>query len=305
MGTGIVSAALGLAGEVALSDALMWTAVGLWLALAAALARRLRREPGAALAGAGEPSSLAAVAATCVVGTRLTVAGVAWAGAALLAAGSLMWAALLGEVLRRRRIPPTGTGFLLAVGTFSLAVLAATLARAEASRFLVALAIAWVAAGLALYAVALARFDLRELLAGEGDHWIAGGAVAIGAFATSRLLAAGEAVRLPGGWHHALAVADVALWLVAAGWLVALVAAELARPRIRWSTLRWATVFPLGMYAAASITVGRAEGIGLAVEFGRAWAWVSLAAWVAAAALATPRAPRGRGRARRRGSEGR
>ena len=63
-----------------------------------------------------------------------------------------------------------------------------------------------------------------------------------------------------------------------------LVAAELARPRLRFDARRWATVFPFGMYAAMAFAVGRVEHHRWAVTFARSWVWVALAVWVVVAA---------------------
>ena len=41
---------------------------------------------------------------------------------------------------------------------------------------------------------------------------------------------------------------------------------------------RWATVFPLGMYAACSFTVGRVTGLTGITSFGQVWTWVAFAA---------------------------
>jgi tellurite resistance protein TehA-like permease len=57
--------------------------------------------------------------------------------------------------------------------------------------------------------------------------------------------------------------------------------------RSSYDPRRWGTVFPLGMYAAMSYAVGRAEGRPAIVTFARDWTWVALAVWalVAAASL--------------------
>ena len=39
---------------------------------------------------------------------------------------------------------------------------------------------------------------------------------------------------------------------------------------------RWATVFPLGMYAACSFAVGQATGITGIDVFARVWTWLAL-----------------------------
>jgi hypothetical protein len=38
---------------------------------------------------------------------------------------------------------------------------------------------------------------------------------------------------------------------------------------------RWATVFPLGMYAACSLATGQVTGITGIADFGQVWTWVA------------------------------
>jgi hypothetical protein len=52
------------------------------------------------------------------------------------------------------------------------------------------------------------------------------------------------------------------VWVAALAWLPALLAGELASPRLRYDERRWSTVFPLGMYAVCSFVVARVDGSG-------------------------------------------
>jgi tellurite resistance protein TehA-like permease len=61
-------------------------------------------------------------------------------------------------------------------------------------------------------------------------------------------------------------------------WLPVLIAGEVAQPRPGYDVRRWATVFPLGMYAACSFTVGQVAGVSGITGFGRVWTWVAFAA---------------------------
>jgi hypothetical protein len=47
-----------------------------------------------------------------------------------------------------------------------------------------------------------------------------------------------------------------------------------------WITGGWATVFPVGMYAAASFSAGLALGASAVTDFARIWVWVSLTVWL-------------------------
>ena len=67
-------------------------------------------------------------------------------------------------------------------------------------------------------------------------------------------------------------------------WLPPLVTAEILKPRLACDVRRWATVFPLGMYAASSITTGQVTGITTITSFGRVWMWVAFTGWLLALA---------------------
>ncbi len=65
--------------------------------------------------------------------------------------------------------------------------------------------------------------------------------------------------------------------------LAVLIAREAARPRLRYDTERWGTVFPLGMYAAASFLTGEVEGIAAVRELAGVLVWIALASFGLAA----------------------
>ena len=66
-------------------------------------------------------------------------------------------------------------------------------------------------------------------------------------------------------------VAALVLWCLAMLWPGPLIAAEALRPRLSYDVQRWATVFPLGMYAACSFAVGQVTGITRIVVSARVW----------------------------------
>jgi tellurite resistance protein TehA-like permease len=68
-----------------------------------------------------------------------------------------------------------------------------------------------------------------------------------------------------------------------------LVVCEVRRPRPRYDVRRWATVFPMGMTAAASIAVAQAEGLPAVAVVGQVLLWPALAAWSLTAAGAARR----------------
>jgi tellurite resistance protein TehA-like permease len=277
MGTGIVSVALATDRQHFLSLALLALAAAVWVALALLLAGRLARERSRSVREARSPAALTGVAATAVLGARAT--GLGWSGVAiaLLLIGAGLWLVLLVPVLRNWTAKSTGVSFMLTVSTQSLSVLAAQLATRDHVAWLLYASLVMFALGLALYVFVLAGFDFRQLLQGQGDHWVSGGALAISALAAARITLGADLLHLLS--PSALRTLAVVLWACSAAWLPALVLAELIRPRLRYDVRRWATVFPLGMYAACSFDAGRAASIGGLTDFAHVWAWIAFAAW--------------------------
>lgn len=173
MAAGIISAGLHLIGRSALSLAALAVSAALWLVLAADFTARLVGDRRRFRAEADTPAALTAVAATTVLGARLSLLGWQAVAAALLALAAALWPGLLLAVLRHwgRRMP--GAAFLVCVATQGLAVLAGTLAGATGHDWLGRAALAAFCLGLLLYAEALLRFDFREVVSGAGDHWVA------------------------------------------------------------------------------------------------------------------------------------
>ncbi|MHA5053841.1 tellurite resistance/C4-dicarboxylate transporter family protein [Streptomyces sp. SD15] len=295
MATGIISVGLYETGHETLSRiALVLTAVA-WLGLAADFVVRLLRERVRWVAEAGTPGALTAVAATTVLGTRLTTLGRQEVAEALLALSAVLWPGLLFLVVRRFRPRMPGAVFLGCVATQGLAVLGAVLAPVTHADWLAhtALVLFWL--GIVLYVVALLCFDFREIAVGTGDHWIAGGALAISALAGSKLIAA----------HHVnaylwndddsgvLRAVTLALAVLSLGWYGVLVLAELGWPRPRYDVRRWATVFPMGMTAAAALSVAAAADVPWLRGTGQVLLWIAVAAWLAIAAGAVASAAGG------------
>jgi hypothetical protein len=227
MGTGIVSVALSLGHWTTASQVVLVLAASSWVILAAVLGVRLVRDRSGVLAEARSPVGLTAVAATAVLGARLAAVGARVETVALLILAAAAWLGLGAVLVRNRRLPRTGSVFMLTVSVQSLAVLAAVISTPEHAPWLLDAALAACAIGLVLYPFALARFDVHELRSGAGDHWVAGGALAISALATSEIsLAAGRLTTLT-AVVPALRVISVLIWAASMLWLLALVGAEI------------------------------------------------------------------------------
>ncbi len=285
MATGIISVGLHLTGYEVLSRITLAVACVAWLGLATDFVLRLLRQPARWRQEAGTPAALTAVAATTVLGTRFSALGWQALAAALLALAAVLWPGLLYVVVSnwRRRMP--GAVFLSCVATQGLAVLGATLAAAESTAWLAhaALVLFWL--GLVLYGLALLHFDPRQVLEGAGDHWVAGGAMAISALAGSKLIAADS----PGLylWNDdaddVLHTVTVTLLVLDLAWYAVLAVAEAVRPRPRYDVRRWATVFPLGMTATATLSVAAAIEVSWLETPGEILLWIAVAAWLAVA----------------------
>jgi hypothetical protein len=284
MASGIVSIGLQLTGYESLSLAVLAVACVAWLALAADFVARLLRDRPRWVAEAGTPGALTAVAATTVLGTRFSALGRQTLAAALLALAAVLWPWLLVRVVRYAKRPMPGSVFLVCVATEGLAVLGASVAKAEATAWLAYAALAFFWLGLALYLFALSRFDLRQVVTGPGDHWVAGGALAISAVAGARLIAAGKAQHL---WNNddtsVLHTVTFGLLLLDLGWYAVLLFAEVARPRLGYDVRRWSTVFPLGMTATAALSVATSLPHPEYREVGEVLLWVAVVAWLAVA----------------------
>ncbi|MFH9547174.1 tellurite resistance/C4-dicarboxylate transporter family protein [Streptomyces sp. NPDC017435] len=288
MATGVVSIGLHLTGYDVLSRVTLAMTAAAWVALAADFAVRLVRGRERWLTEAGTPGALTAVAATTVLGTRVCALGRVTLAEALLALAVVLWPVLLVTVVRQWRRGMPGAVFLCCVATQGLAVQGAVLAKAEAAAWLAhtALVLFWL--GLVLYAVALALFDLRQVAEGAGDQWVAGGALAVSALAGAELLAADdEGLYL---WNDddtgVLRTVTVALLVLALTWYAVLLVAEVRWPRPRYDMCRWATVFPMGMTAAATLSVAAAVDVPSLRGLGEVLLWAAVAAWLAVAAAA-------------------
>lgn len=281
MGTGIVSVALSLGHDEALSRILLVIAAAMWLTLAVLVPLRASRDRARFLADIGTPAALTSVAGTAVLGTRLTLLGWTWAGVAALVLAVVVWVLLIGPVLSHWKTPTVGASLVLTVSTESLAVLAATLGLVERTDWLLVVALAPFVLGLCSYVFAISRFDLHQLTVGYGDHWITGGALAISTLAAGKLLAGAKGLSILGGGGEILEDVALALWILALLWLPVLLLAELLHPRLHYDVRRWSTVFPFGMYAASSFVVGAAAPAGAIAGFARVWIWVAVVVWTA------------------------
>ncbi|WP_072753312.1 tellurite resistance/C4-dicarboxylate transporter family protein [Rhodococcus maanshanensis] len=260
MATGIVSVALHLAGIEWFSRIWLVIGIGIWAVLVGIFLWRLVGDRARWESEADTPAALTAVAATTVLGTRVALLG--WEAIAVLALclAVLVWVSLMPAVIGHWTGPTVGAHFLLCVATQGLVVLGATLAVALHKPSLTAVSGAVFVLGLIAYAVVFARFSFVQFRVGAGDHWVCAGGLAISALAAGKLVVAMDAAGWNGWPHTVIRVGAVVILALDLAGYVALVICEMRWPRLGFDVRRWSTAFPMGMTAAATITVAAAIG---------------------------------------------
>lgn len=307
MATGIVSIAAFDNGYTAISYVLAAAAVAVFVALVVLIGIRLRRHLQFLAGDLREPSQVFGlftfVAACDVLDARFGLSFreigllVGLGGAALAAwliLVPLTWSALRVTPRRELRRRARGSWLLAAVGTHSLAIIAGELSSLVALPALPVLAFAWWVVGVVIYlgicALITAR-AIRDPIQPEDvtpDSWVLMGAVAIAALAGATLVSAARPVASLHWLEGMMVPATLAVWALATAWIPALIAGEVWRLRrvrgpLRYERGRWATVFPLGMYAAGSYALAQMLSHGRALEvLSAVFFWAAFIAWCAA-----------------------
>lgn len=310
MASGILSVGLQLQGFAALSTVLLVVCAGGWAVLSALTLWRLAAFRREFLVEFLDPRRafgfFTFVAGTDVLAARLATTGWHAATAALLVLAGSAWLVLgyvvpWSAVLSRRSRPvvstANGTWFIWVVASQSVAVAAAALDPVVGSgagrHVLSVVAVVCWSVGLFLYAAVGVLVALRMMLYRlrpvdlTPPYWVAMGACAITVLAASRIVEMSD-TPMVAVVRGLVAGLGVVFWAFAT-WLVpALVAAGWWRHRVHGVPLRyesslWSVVFPLGMYAVASIYLGRADELPLVGAVGAVWLWVALGAWAVVA----------------------
>jgi tellurite resistance protein TehA-like permease len=308
MATGIVSVACRLLGIGLLAEILLVaTAVG-FVVLLLAYATRAVRFPRRFTSTLRAPSSAVAlftvVAGTNVLATALVAHGLWVVSLVLGIAAFLLWLVLTyglfslivlaGHRPLLREI--TGVWLVWVVGTQSIAVLATALAPQLPWLMFqdmvgVSSVLFW-SVGIVLYLILVVIIFLRLFLiettpAEMGPaYWILMGATAISVRAAAGILdlATTTPTHLLTAVHPFVAGASVVLWSFGSWFIPALVIFGLWRHFVRhfpssYEPKLWSVVFPLGMYAVASVTLGRALDFEFMSLLASVWVWFAIAAW--------------------------
>jgi len=311
MATGIISTALAAFGWQPLSRVLLVVAAVAFALLLVGYAWRAAEFPRRMLDDARDPGRgfgyFTLVAAPNVLGMRLALDRHLLAAAILALASVPIWLILVygipGAMIVGRRAEPVlprtnGSWFMWVVGTQSLAASAATIAASASDRagWLAPVAVAFWGIGVVLYLMLAGLLMSRLLDAPVTPHalsptyWVYMGATAI------TVLAAAKIVALPAGPPVLAATRPVVsglaflLWAFGTWWIPLLLVFVIWRhlrhgAPLRYDPSLWSMVFPLGMYAAASVTYGRATGMVFMVDIARIEVWVAFAVWAAVLVL--------------------
>jgi len=241
------------------------------------------------------------VAGTNLLGVRLGADGYYGATAILLAVAGVTWLVLgyivpwtagLGPQKRPVVATANGTWFIWVVASQSIAVAAATIEPVfdDRRRELALIAVTSWSIGVLLYAAAGIFVSLRLMLYDFGPedltppYWVSMGALAITVLAGARIVEMADAPMVD-VTRELIAGMSVMFWAFATWLIPPLIAAGLWRhvgkkiPMTYDATL-WSIIFPLGMYAVASIYLGEADGLPIVNWIGRVELWVAFTAWV-------------------------
>lgn len=244
------------------------------------------------------------VAGSNVLASRLVVAELDVVAYVLLAVGTATWLVLgylvpwlvlvrgHGDTEASGFQRADGSWFVWAVASQSVAVAAAMLqpGAGDASHILALLAfVAW-AVGCFLYAAAVVLVGLKVVLYGvtpEGftpTYWVTMGAASITILAGVHLAAMRGATVIT-VMHGLTTAASVMFWAFATWLLPVLVAAGwwrhvVHRVPLAYEPALWTMVFPLAMYALASMTLGDADGLAWITRVGKAELWLAAVVWL-------------------------
>jgi len=309
MATGIISNTLYFEGYLALSKALF---IGnlfayVWLVLLTLL--RVLRFRQVIWADLTNPalvfSFFTIVAATDVLGIGMNLRGFGQAALAMWIFALAMWFclsyfsfAVLTFLNTAHGANVVHGGWLIAiVGTESLVILGAILAPAQgaaAPLLFVLLHMLW-GVGLGLYGIFITLFAYRIFFFDVASEditpllWVVMGAAAISANAGSVLIMSDSGVPFLLSMRPFIDGVTLSMWAWGTWWIPLLILFGIWKHGVRrvplaYTPMLWSLVFPLGMYALASLRLSLAAEIPALKVIAQTMVWIALAAWVATAA---------------------
>lgn len=304
MATGIISNTLWLEGFAVLSRALFAVVLAAYPSLCALMAVRLVRHWPKLWADLVNPRLVFAfftlVAASDVFGVGLDLRGYAGAAAALWVFALVVWTLLVyvsfGVLTFRNTAQGANVvhgGWLIAiVGTQSLVILGARIIPEQgalAPSLFVLIHMLW-GAGLAFYGIFITLFCYRIFFFEVGPEdvtpllWVVMGAAAISTNAGSMLILTRSGVPFLASMRPFIDGVTLIMWIWATWWIPMLVLFGLwkhglKRVPLSYTPMLWSLVFPLGMYALASLRLGLAAEFAPLRRLAETMVWVALAAW--------------------------
>jgi len=311
MATGIVALALRAAGWPAGGHVLFWIGAAAYVVLWILTALRFGLHWPAVRADLTShpraPGFFTIVAATGVLGTGgVLLYDAEGLGLALWILSLLLWAGLtysilpgLIEVENKPSLEKglSGVWLLTVVATQAICVLGCLVAphlpAAWPGPGLFAALCFWLVGGmLYLWLIALIFFRIvfHPLTAADlaPPYWINMGAMAISALGGISLTAAANSTELLGELRPFLKGLTLMFWATATWWLPLLLMLGVWRHGVKRYPLTydhgyWGAVFPLGMYAVATLRLAREFGLPFLDPLGQVFTWVALTAWTLAA----------------------
>lgn len=314
MATGIVCISARLLGHTLISEVLLYCTALAFVLLGAAYVTRAIRFPRRFLQSLTNPS-IAVTYFTLVAGTNVLATAVLahdlWALALVLGiVAFLIWLVLTyglfcsivlaGNRPLLREI--NGVWLVWVVGTQSVAVLATALAPqlpwAQGQDMLGVAGVLFWGVGVVLYLILVVIIFLRLFLIETTPpemgpaYWILMGATAISVRAAAGILAVGQSDPSPllTEMRPFIVGFSVVLWSFGSWFIPMLVLFGLWRYFVRGYSWKyepklWSVVFPLGMYAVASVTLGRAIRFDFMPVLASVWVWIGITAWCLVAVL--------------------
>jgi tellurite resistance protein TehA-like permease len=306
MATGIISNVFFLAGERTLSDALFVVNLVAYPWLWGLTGLRAARYPSALGADLVNPRRVflffTAVAATDVLGMSIGLRGFPTIALAMWLFALALWLALIylgfGVLMLRNAAggaDVAGGAWLNAiVGTQSLVIIGGAVALPAlhvGQQAFILLPMLWTV-GLVLYGIFLAllsyRFFFADLTPDDATPplWIVMGAGAISVNAGSILIAEGGITPFLRSLQPFLSGVTLSVLAWATWWIPLLVLLGIwkhviHRRAIGYTPMLWSIVFPLGMYAAATLRFSEVAAVPTLRSLSWVMAWVALIAWCA------------------------
>ncbi|MGD9968018.1 MAG: tellurite resistance/C4-dicarboxylate transporter family protein [Hyphomonadaceae bacterium] len=309
MATGIISNALFLEHHRALADVLFAVNLGAYPALWLVTVLRLAWAREALWADLTSPKFVFAfftmVAATDVLGVGLNLRGWEGTATAMWLLALLLWLLLIYLSFGVLTFLNTAHGanvvhggWLIAiVGTESLVILGAAIAPnlgEQHQSVLVLIHMLW-GVGLGLYGIFITLFAYRIFFFDVAPDditpllWVVMGAAAITTNAGSVLILTDTGIVFLHSMRPFIDGVTLIMWAWATWWIPLLVLFGVWKHGVRrqpivYTPMLWSLVFPLGMYALASLRLSLAADFAPLRAISGAMVWVAFAAWLATAA---------------------